>query len=1029
MNSRWLCGLLTAGSVALVLSPWMLLGCGRGGGGGGGGGSVEYRQVVLEDLIFPDPSNQSSWGEKAPPDNASLVQRVVFVFSGPVDPEEADADSLQVRDLGNVPVPGEYVARGDEVTFYAALPTRSLVDLGGDQWDVGGAGFLPDSFYNITVPVGSKEAISTLVRVSPVLWERHDYQRVPATGSYVGRNYAAGSRSGLFSVRMRTTAEPAKFLTGYAQTPPRLRSASPSDSAADISPFLFTDPDQLFAEPVPFELVFDHPLDPSLDNVSDQAFHLVDLEDKNGLTRNVELGVDVKLWSNRHNEAIVRVRPNGILPFGDLLGLTYPLSLKGISGGQQELPGEEFATVFRVASAPAGGGRDIFSESFHTTDWEETSVEELGSGVIPARWDHKDSNFLQAAFSFGGSGELGRFAPVAADGSTRRIILDTNRQSFPLFDGSTPDALPGTVVLGGVFHFTDIVIPKGVTVQAVGQNPLVFTATGSVSIAGTIDVSGTRGVDDQSYDSAINPTPGGPGGPGGGRGGVGNPTIWWGSHVLANQVPPRRGERGWGPRDVAQLGGGGGEGTAYPDPDWPAFCGQPYCANDNVNACNDPSGGVPDLGCGSGLEFCRGAGGGGGTFLTSGESGRQGKGNRVSLEELDGSNYPVFAQNPSGNRSQGGAAGQLVFMDGDPLNDFIGALGEVEEITGGQGGGGGGNRHDSLMCTPYCFTTFPGFPGVLMDSKGGGGGGGGGAFMLKALGAVSIVGEARLIATGGNGGGGEQIGCTGWGGGGGGGSGGAVVIQSATSLTFTEDPETQLWAQVGVRGGTGSYAETNCYNNNGSCQGRARNNPGSGGDGGQGLIQMQVPAGQLPGLGLARFDPEESLIPPERTPSELTPVSVAQTKWINAGEVIRSAGKPLWQFTGTDPKTGHVLTDEAGFIRGPSKNDFKIDLLPVIDKQTGLILERGEEDYIPPGAYVKIEFQAADSIRPGSKEVDPATIVPGPGLWSSDIAIADGHQFIRYRVVFNIADTNQGYAVGPDRRQPVMRFVRLPLDF
>ncbi|MEW6741162.1 MAG: hypothetical protein AB1486_00235 [Planctomycetota bacterium] len=1016
MRSAWLCGLFGAGCVALLLPLSLLPGC--GGGGGGGGGSVEYSQVVLEDLIFPDPSNQSSWGEKAVPDNASLVQRVVFVFSGPVHPDEADADSLQVRDLGNVPVPGEYVARGNEITFYAALPTRPLVDLGGDQWDVGGAGFQPDSFYNITVPVGSKEAISTLVRVNPDLWERYDYQRVPASGSYVGRNYAAGSRSGLFSIRMRTTAEPDKFLTGYPKTPPRLRSAYPGDSAEEISPYLYTDPDQLFAEPRPFELVFDRPLHPSLDNVSDQVFKLIDIEDENGLMVNVELGVDVEFWSNRHNEAIVRVRPNGILPFGNLLGLTYPLSLKGISGGQQDLPGEEFATVFRVASAPASGGRDIFREDFHTTEWEETSIEELGTGVIPARWDYKDSNFLQAAFAFPGGGELGRFMPVAPDGSTKRIILDTNRQSFPLFDGSTPDALPGTVVLGGVFNFTDIVIPKGVTIQAVGQNPVVFTATGSVSIAGTIDVSGTRGVDDQSYDSAINPTPGGPGGPGGGRGGVSNPTIWWGSHVLLNQVPPRHGEQGWGPSDLAQIGGGGGEGAVYYDPNWPNQCPNPYCANKD-GACSG--------GCGQNDEFCRGAGGGGGTFLSAGLRGKPGRGDKVSLEELNTSGFPLFADNPNGNRSQGGPPGQLVFTDADPLNDFIGALGEVEDLIGGQGGGGGGNRHDSFGCTQYVFNTFPGFPGVLTDSKGGGAGGGGGAFQLKALGSVEIRGEAQLLARGGGGGGGEQIGCTIWGGGGGGGSGGALVIQSASSITMvTEDAKNPLFS---VPGGSGSPAQADCPDNSGNCGTRNKARDGSGGDGGNGLIQIQVPAGQSPDLGGASFDPPSSLVPPERTPSELTPVSVAQTEWINVGEVIRREAKPAWHFTGTDPSSGRVLTDEAGFILSPDQNDFKIDLLPVIDAKTGLILERGEEDFIPPGAYVQIEFQAADAIRPGSKEVDPATIVPGPGLWSSDIAIADSHQFVRYRVVFNIADADQGYVLGPDRRQPVMRFLRLPLDF
>ncbi|MEW6746651.1 MAG: Ig-like domain-containing protein [Planctomycetota bacterium] len=998
----------------------LLIACGPPGGSGRSEsrGEKSLAPIVLESLLFPDPSGQSSSHDRALPNgappnralpgNASLVQPIHFVFSGPVAADDVGLDALRVSDDENAAVVGEYVTRGNVVSFYPALPTRPLRDLGGGVWDLGGAGLRPGTSYNVTVPVGTGGALHNLVGIRKGLWALHDYERFLHDGGRVGRNYPAGGRSGLFSVRMHTTADPALFLTGYEKRPPRLADVEPRDGAEGISPFLFTDPDRLFPEPQAFRLVFDHPLDPAPQNVGDTAFKLIDIEDADGRMIQVELGVDVRLVSNRHDEAVIELRPSGILPFGDLLGISYVLALRGLAGGYDNRPGEAFATVFRVAPAPAARARDLFQENFHTKDREERHLGELGPGVVPARWNEHESHVVQAAYSLTGNGELGRFVPFAREGGAHEIVLDTDSQYFPLFDGSTPDAPPGTRVTGGVFNFTEIVIPAGITVKAVGHHPLALRATGSVLIGGTIDVSGCRGADDQTFDSAITPAPGGMGGPGGGRGGVGNPLKWWGERVLQNQVPPRAGERGWGPGDGAPHGGGGGEGAVFPEPAWP--CGKAHC--------NRLDGG------GSGS---RGSGGGGGTFYTRGAPGKDGRGSKVSLESLDTSGYPRFTDIPGGARPRGGLPGKDVFIDEQPLNDFIGSLGEIADVIGGEGGGGGGNRHDSLECTAYVFNAFPGFPGVLADSKGAGGGGGGGALVIEALGTIVLDPQATLLARGGGGGRGEQVGCSNWGGGGGGGAGGALVLRSALGITMRVD--TTSSPQLDVGGGPGGYAIQGCGPLT-WCGSGDPNYSGSGGDGGAGLIQVQVPAGTQPEIGGVRFSPEGSLVPPEWTPSELTPISVAQTVWINMGEVIRRGHRrPAWSFRGTDRATGLVETDEYGDIVTPARNDFRIDLPPVIDPETGLIIEKGRENHIPPGAWVRIEFQAADALVPGSKEVDSASIVPGPGIWSPDIHIADGHQFVRYRVVFNIADVEQGYNLGPERRRPVMRFIRLPFEF
>src|SRR5690606_967055 len=52
-----------------------------------------------------------------------------------------------------------------------------------------------------------------------------------------------------------------------------------------------------------------------------------------------------------------------------------------------------------------------------------------------------------------------------------------------------------TVLAAGVYHFTTITIPTGVTVRSDGNGALDLRATGNVTIGGTLDVRGGRGGD------------------------------------------------------------------------------------------------------------------------------------------------------------------------------------------------------------------------------------------------------------------------------------------------------------------------------------------------------------------------------------------------------------------------------------------------------------------------------------------------------------------------------------------------------
>ena len=129
----------------------------------------------------------------------------------------------------------------------------------------------------------------------------------------------------------------------------------------------------------------------------------------------------------------------------------------------------------------------------------------------------------------------------------------------------------------GVFNYTTVNIPAGVTVtySKNGLNtPVTILAAGDVTIAGTIDVSGTNGssVDEGNLALVFGRVPGGPGGLSGGPGGL---------PVDVN--PARRGGDGLGPgagqgaepdsTDGSPCGGaGGGYGSAGVDTSGPGGC-------------------------------------------------------------------------------------------------------------------------------------------------------------------------------------------------------------------------------------------------------------------------------------------------------------------------------------------------------------------------------------------------------------------------------------------------------------------------
>ncbi|MDO8349243.1 MAG: hypothetical protein Q7T30_03330, partial [Planctomycetota bacterium] len=145
----------------------------------------------------------------------------------------------------------------------------------------------------------------------------------------------------------------------------------------------------------------------------------------------------------------------------------------------------------------------------------------------------------------------------------------------------TSDITLDTTANSGVFQFTSIAIPTGVTVHLVGSNPARLLCQGAVTIAGVLegDGQGSRWVG----SSHVNGHVGGPGGhaggawqqngagPGGGGAGIGiYPAIWGGSAshatvgVITNPFVPASPTYGSAlPFDVNGGSGGGGAGMGH----------------------------------------------------------------------------------------------------------------------------------------------------------------------------------------------------------------------------------------------------------------------------------------------------------------------------------------------------------------------------------------------------------------------------------------------------------------------------------
>jgi len=329
----------------------------------------------------------------------------------------------------------------------------------------------------------------------------------------------------------------------------------------------------------------------------------------------------------------------------------------------------------------------------------------------------------------------------------------------------------------GVHHFTVINIPPGVVITTTGSGVLDLRATGSITVQGTIDVSGGRGAE------GINP-PGLYTGAGGG-GGTGAQF-----HGLSSRM-------GCALAGAGGEGGSGGNGDGYSD------------------ACDAPggmfgggAGAVWGGGGGGGGGPAGGGGGGGGTYGGTGGAGGAASGEVGGLGGMS-----VIVGSRAHGTAGGGGRAPGSYAGGD------GAESTLCETSGSWAAGGGGGSIGRLAAEDPTVTATlragsaggGGGSHALGGSSshgGGGGGGGGGAVRLSSPMAITISATGRVLAVGGPGGSvptaGEESGA------GGGGSGGVVALLA---------PSVTIEGRLDARGGAGG---TNPCGANGGAGGFGR---------------------------------------------------------------------------------------------------------------------------------------------------------------------------------------------------------------
>jgi hypothetical protein len=737
---------------------------------------------------------------------------IEFTFSKAVDFSSVDSNSLVVRTPEGQAALGEYTVKvnalGQPIPEVIVFQPRC--PLLGDFSD---AGLIPNGQSYLIEAIGSDVSIglSVLSQDGDVLGLTQRRNFTTALGSLPSELFldtvigaptvvlrpegVADDTIEATHIRLRDTGERRYF----ERLPNGTIQIEPFSEAEPNFPInLFSDSSQQ----LDLVLVFNQSVSPETANVSSDR---VRLESRpNAGSPWVERPAEVVLEANcTPVGSRVRVRPVGVLPQQHEFRVVVSADFSDIVGDQGLLAQDSFgrfSTQKFPSPYPDGSDPDpdtIVDELFESYDAggsESGSNEDTAPNFIEplAAWG---DGRLEATFDFQGTGGPGGdFDYLVKSGET--VLFSTDIQTITGGPGFTATATQ--VAVNGVLNVRNLRIEDGGRLLFTGPNPAKILATGTVEVFGEIDISGVDSEPVAQLNSPNIPQPGAAGNGGGGKGGRGSP-------FTTTSTP--KGENGFGPFDVANGGGVGGE-----------------------SGFNE----------GGNEEQRRGAGGGGGRLATEyvslTDSGFQVNARLGGLGASTAQGALTFQSPP-----QPGAFGPAAFIDTNPNgtlntgNDYFGTAvdgvgtiipGELPAPVAGSGGGGGGDSINSSI--------FPSAEFILnKERKGGGGGGGAGQLQILALDTVRFGANGQILCNGGRGGEGESTGGTNQiGGAGGGGSGGHVIVQAGIRLDFSANPVAGAVQAISGQGGKG--------------QGDGTNNStpaalGSGGDGGGGVIQFHVP--------------------------------------------------------------------------------------------------------------------------------------------------------------------------------------------
>jgi hypothetical protein len=377
-----------------------------------------------------------------------------------------------------------------------------------------------------------------------------------------------------------------------------------------------------------FTLTFDQPLLPSTSNINATNISLRFLNTQTSTY--VAIPSKVELAENcTAAGAKVRITPLGLLPGGRKLRIVISQSLTDIKGESSpfalSVPFDP-STEPTVKTPAAGSDFDAICENF-----DNKANLDINSGFVEpiADWGN---GAVQAAFKF--AGQTTDFELVVNNGQT--LVIDTTAATIQVLD-SQQNPQTASFVNGNIY-LRKLTVNNGGTIQGQGPNPLRFFVNETVTVQSTAIIS-VKGIDAQDVSTLLTagafPQPGGGGVCGGGDGGLGNPVT---------SQSCSQGGTGNGSFNSLNGGGIGGESGLVPMSGGSQLCFE--------------------------VEDWHGAGGGGGSFTTLGEKGRDGCDTNYQTGSCTVA-QGVSAVNPN-TFPKGGPPGARPFLNATVADDFIG---------------------------------------------------------------------------------------------------------------------------------------------------------------------------------------------------------------------------------------------------------------------------------------------------------------------------------------------------------------------